>query len=29
VMLKLLDHRDVEMVRLIGERLVPAVAGRR
>jgi alkanesulfonate monooxygenase SsuD/methylene tetrahydromethanopterin reductase-like flavin-dependent oxidoreductase (luciferase family) len=29
VMLKHLDHRDVEMVRLIGERLVPVAAGRR
>jgi F420-dependent oxidoreductase-like protein len=29
VMLKHVDHRDVDMVRLIGERLVPAVAGPR
>lgn len=29
VMLKHVDHRDLEMVRLIGEQLVPAVAGPR
>ena len=28
VMLQHLDHRDLEMVRVIGEQLAPAVAGR-